>query len=72
MSVFFLFARIFTKRIAVVGSMTFEERELLNRLCQEIQAEKDPARFALLLEELNRFLATKDKQVGRLPVDCAN
>jgi hypothetical protein len=27
--------------------MTLEERELLNTLCEEIQAEKDPARFAI-------------------------
>jgi hypothetical protein len=72
MSVFFLFARIFAREFRVVGSMTLEERELLNTLCQEIQAEKDPARFAILLEELNRFLATKDKQIGKFPVDCTN
>jgi hypothetical protein len=52
--------------------MTREERELLNTLCQEIPSEKDPARFNVLIEELNQFLATKDKQIGKFPVDCTN
>lgn len=43
--------------------MTPDEREQMYELCREIQVEKDPAKFHVLIEKLNDLLAKKD---GRL------
>jgi hypothetical protein len=42
--------------------MTPEERDQMSTLCREIQAEQDPARFVVLIEELAQLLTHKDKQ----------
>jgi hypothetical protein len=41
--------------------MTPELRERMAELCQQIQIEKDQAKFTALIEELNRLLAEKDQ-----------
>jgi hypothetical protein len=41
--------------------MTPEEREQVNALCREIQAELDPARFLVLIQELTELLTPREK-----------
>ncbi len=44
--------------------MTPDEREQMNRLCKQIQDEKDQKKFTALIEELNQLLAKKDERLG--------
>jgi len=43
--------------------MTAEERERMNELCRQIQAEKDQKKFSDLCEQLNQLLAKKDERL---------
>ena len=47
--------------------MTSEEREKMNRLCKLVQAEKDPDRFAKLIQELNELLERKESRLKKTP-----
>ena len=40
-----------------------EEREKMNALCRQIQDEKDPRKFAALLEELEGLLNSKRERI---------
>lgn len=40
--------------------MTSEEREKMNKLCRQIQEEKDPNKFTELIRELNELLEKKE------------
>ena len=44
--------------------MTSEERELMNCICQQIQCEKDPKRFAELVQELEGLLSKKEERLA--------
>lgn len=43
--------------------MTPEEREELNRLCQQITVERDRETFTRLIEQLNELLARKEHRL---------
>jgi len=47
--------------------MTSEEREKMNRLCKLVQEEKDPGRFAELIQELNELLEQKESRLKKTP-----
>ena len=42
--------------------MTSEERERMDRICEQIQEEKDPDTFTRLVTELNDLLERKENQ----------
>ena len=44
--------------------MTSEERELMNSICQKIQTERDPKRFAELVQELEGLLSGKENRLN--------
>jgi len=43
--------------------MTFEERKRMFALCKLIQDEKDPKKFADLIQELNQLLDQKRERI---------
>jgi hypothetical protein len=43
--------------------MTPEERELMNKLCQQIAVEKDPNTFDELVHQLNELLEKKEHRI---------
>ena len=42
--------------------MTPDEQQELERLCLAVIRERDPANLTTLVEELNKFLADKDRK----------
>ena len=44
-------------------NMTPEETERMQEICKRIQAEKDPATFTKLCDELNSLLLVKEKRL---------
>lgn len=42
--------------------MTPEQRERMNELCRQMQAEKDGAKLSALAEELNQLLVLNEQQ----------
>jgi hypothetical protein len=46
-------------------TVTIEEREQMEKLCLQIQVEKDQAKFTALIEELNRLLAKKEERLQK-------
>ena len=51
--------------------MQNEEVKEMFRLCALIQTEHDPAKFAVLLDQLNRLLARKEKRLAEKLQDPA-
>jgi hypothetical protein len=49
---------------ANISVMTSEEREKMNRLCLQIQVERDPKVFDRLLRELNDLLEIKQNRIA--------
>jgi hypothetical protein len=49
------------------GLMTPEEREQMNRLCTQIQDEKDHDRFMQLIKELNDLIDRKEHRFEPRP-----
>jgi hypothetical protein len=45
--------------------MTSEEREKMIRLCKLVQEERDPDRFAELIQELNELLEQKESRLKK-------
>jgi hypothetical protein len=43
--------------------MTPEERELMNKVCQQIAVEKDPKTFDELVHQLNELLEKKEHRL---------
>jgi hypothetical protein len=44
--------------------MTPEERELMNKLCRQIEVEKDPKTFDELVHQLNELLERKEHRLN--------
>jgi hypothetical protein len=43
--------------------MTPEEREHMNKLCAQIQVERDPRKFTTLIRDLNELLEKKERRL---------
>ena len=44
--------------------MTPEEKDLMDKLVAQIQTERDPVKFSMLVEELNDLLESKDLRLN--------
>jgi hypothetical protein len=47
--------------------VTQQEKERVNWLCEQIQTEKDPAKFTNLMTELNDMLELKNVNLWKTP-----
>jgi hypothetical protein len=47
--------------------MTSDEMERMKALCQQIELEKDHAKFSQLLVDLNDLLEQKNQRLDKLP-----